>query len=329
MGVLNLKKDKVRTGIILAVSLASILYFGYRVVLDNPKYDQENPFAYDVKKYEQSGSDLVLYSELDSISIPLPKVSGIAIGPDNEICVSGNHSVLVFNSDGTSRSSFQSDFPIRCLAVDKNHDVYLGTEDHIQVFDQQGIRQARWGSLGEQAIITSIAIARSDVFVADAGNKIVWRYDKSGTRLQRIGDKNEAKDIPGFIIPSPYFDVAVDPDGFLWVANTGRHSLENYSIDGNFRSSWGEFGMEIHGFSGCCNPSHFAILEDGSFVTSEKGLPRVKIYNRIGSLVSVVAPAERFIEGTVGLDLAVDSAQKIYVLDPKQKLVRIFAKEKG
>ena len=72
MGVLNLKKDKVRTGIILAVSLTGIFYFGYRAVRDKPKYDQENPFAYDVKKYEQSGSDLVLYSELKAISIPLP-----------------------------------------------------------------------------------------------------------------------------------------------------------------------------------------------------------------------------------------------------------------
>jgi hypothetical protein len=86
--------------------------------------------------------------------------------------------------------------------------------------------------------------------------------------------------------------------------------------------------MEIQGFSGCCNPSHFVILEDGSFVTSEKGLPRVKVYNRIGYLVSVVAPTEKFIEGTVGLDLAVDSAQKIYVLDPMQKLVRVFVKKK-
>jgi hypothetical protein len=33
------------------------------------------------------------------------------------------------------------------------------------------------------------------------------------------------------------------------------------------------------------------------------------------------------VPGTVGLDLAVDSGQKIYVLDPMQKLVRIFAKK--
>jgi hypothetical protein len=122
--------------------------------------------------------------------------------------------------------------------------------------------------------------------------------------------------------------VAIDPDGFLWVANTGRHSLENYTEEGDLRSSWGEFSMEIEGFCGCCNPSHFVILDDGSFVTSEKGIARVKVYNRLGNVVSVVAGPDQFAEGTVGLDLAKDSSQRIYVLDPQKKAVRIFAKKK-
>lgn len=328
MGIFNLKRDKILTGAILAVSVAGVLYFGTMAVRDNAKKNQQNPFAYDIKSYKASGADLIHYSEVGRIPIELPMVSGIAVGPDDRIYVSGNDSVIVFNNDGPMRSSFHTNVPVHCLAINNNNDLYLGMGDHVEVYDQKGIKQASWESLGEEAIITSLAVAKTSVFVADAGNKIVWKFDKSGTRLQRIGDKNEAKDVPGFIIPSPYFDVAVDPDGFLWVANTGRHSLENYTVDGNFRTSWGEFGMEIQGFSGCCNPSHFALLEDGSFVTSEKGLARVKIYNRIGNLVSVVAPAEQFIEGTVGLDLAVDSAQKIYVLDPMQKLVRIFAKKK-
>jgi hypothetical protein len=328
MGVLNLKKDKILTGTILTVSVAGILFFGYRAVRDNAKKEQPNPFAYDIQSYEASGAELVHYSEVGRIPIALPMVSGIAVGPNDGIYVSGNDSVLVFDNDGTSRFSFNTDAPVRCLASDDSHDLYLGMDDHVEVYDQMGVKKASWESLGELAIITSIAVAKTGVFVADAGNKIVWKFNKSGSRLQRIGDKDEAKDVPGFIIPSPYFDVAIDPDGFLWVANTGRHSLENYTVEGNFRSSWGEFGMEIQGFSGCCNPSHFVILEDGSFVTSEKGLPRVKVYNRIGYLVSVVAPTEKFIEGTIGLDLAVDSAQKIYVLDPMQKLVRIFAKKK-
>jgi hypothetical protein len=329
MGIFSLKKDKILTGAILTVSIAGVLYFGYRAIRENAKNNQQNPFAYDIQSYEASGADLVHYSEVGRIPVDLPMVSGIAIGPDDRIYVSGSDSVLVFNNDGTTRSSFKSNAPIRCLAVDESHGLYLGMEDHIEVYDQKGMRQASWEFLGDQAIITSVALSAKGVFVADAGNKIVWKFDNSGTRLQRIGDKDEAKDIPGFIIPSPYFDVAIDPDGFLWVANTGRHSLENYTPDGDFRSSWGGFGMEIQGFSGCCNPSHIVILEDGSFVTSEKGLPRVKVYNRIGDLVSVVAPTVQFIEGTVGLDLAVDSAQKIYVLDPMQKLVRIFAKKRS
>jgi hypothetical protein len=328
MSVLNLKKDKILTGTILAVSLAGILFFGYRAIRDDAKEGQLNPFAYDIQSYEESGAELVLYSEEGRIPIALPWVSGIAVGPDDGIYVSGSDSVLIFENDGTPRFSFNTEGPVRCLAVDKNNVMYLGMGDHVEVYDPKGKKQAHWESLGEQAIITSITISTKNVFIADAGNKIVWKFDRSCSNLQRIGGKDEAKDIPGFIIPSPYFDVAIDPDGFLWAANTGHHSLENYSADGNFRSSWGEYGMEIQGFGGCCNPSHFAILEDGSFVTSEKGLPRVKVYNRIGYLVSVVAPTEKFTEGTVGLDLAVDSAQKIYVLDPMQKLVRIFVKKK-
>jgi hypothetical protein len=329
MGIFKLKKDKISIGVILMISIAGILYFGYRAIRDNAINDQPNPFAYDIKSYETSGIDLIHYFEMDKIPIDLPRVFGIAVGPDGRVYVSGTGSVVVFHSDGTKKRSFNMNGTARCLSVDKNHDLYLGMEDHVEVYDPEGTKKAIWESLGEQAIITSIAVAETAVFIADAGNKIVWKFDKSGSNLQRIGDKDETKDIPGFILPSPYFDVAIDPDGFLWAANTGRHSLENYTVDGNFRSSWGEFGMEIQGFSGCCNPSHFAILEDGSFVTSEKGLPRVKVYNRIGNLVSVVAPTEQFIEGTVGLDVAVDTAQKIYVLDPLQKIVRIFGKRKS
>jgi len=63
-------------------------------------------------------------------------------------------------------------------------------------------------------------------------------------------------------------------------------------------------------------------------VTSEKGIPRIKVHNQLGEMISVVAGPDQFAEGTVGLDLAVDSAQRILVLDPKQKLVRVYAKDK-
>jgi hypothetical protein len=85
--------------------------------------------------------------------------------------------------------------------------------------------------------------------------------------------------------------------------------------------------MNVEGFAGCCNPSHFIILEDGSFVTAEKGIARIKVYNILGKLESIVAEPDLFIEGTVDLDLAVDSKQRIFTLDHKKKAVRIFSKK--
>jgi hypothetical protein len=196
------------------------------------------------------------------------------------------------------------------------------------VFDGRLQIKKIWDSPGGETVFTSIATSPDAVYVADAGNLIVWHFDKEGNLIKRIGDRDGAKDVPGFIIPSPYFDVAVDPDGFLWAADTGRHSLQNYNPDGGIRTIWGEFSLEIQGFCGCCNPSHFSVLEDGRFVTSEKGIPRVKIYNRLGELASVVAGPDLFREGTVGLDLAADSRQRIYILDPAQKAVRIFERKK-
>jgi len=319
--------NKLLTVAIITISVAGILYFGIQAIQENSKKSQENPFEYNIDYFKKSDSSLFHYSEVQKIAVDLPHVYGIAVSPDDKIFVSGGSSVLVLNKEGNIEFTIETGKAAHCLAIEANRDLYLGMIDHIEVYNEKGTKKSHRESLGEKAIVTSIAISKDHVFIADAGNRIVWKFDKNGKLQGRIGEKNKAKDIPGFVIPSPYFDVAIDPDGFLWAANTGRHSLENYTIDGDFRSSWGEYSMKIEDFCGCCNPSHFMIMDDGSFVTSEKGIPRVKVYNRLGNLVSIVAGADQFNEGTVGLDLAKDSAQRIYVLDPRRKMVRIFEKK--
>jgi DNA-binding beta-propeller fold protein YncE len=293
MSSMNINKDRLITGGIIVLAVIGITYFGFN----------------------------------KQIPVNMQKITGIAIGPGEELYVSGDNLYLRLDQDGNISTTVKSGQTAMCLSIDQNKDVYLGMTDHVQVFNQDGILKDRWQSPGEKSLITSISVTSHHVYVADAGNFIVWQYDKMGELIKRIGEKDKSKDIPGFIIPSPYFDLAVDPDGFLWVANPGRLSLENYSKDGNIRSSWGTPGMKIEEFCGCCNPSHFTIFEDGSFVTSEKGIARVKVYNRLGQLTSVVAGPDQFTEGTVGLDLAVDSKNRIYVLDPTRKMVRIFEKK--
>ncbi len=319
------ENNRLATGIVIAVSLAGIFYFGYRAISENLKKNPRNPFAYDIENFKKSApGTLNEYAEVQQITLNAAQIYGIAIGPDDRVYVSADEKVSVYNKNGGSLSVIKTAGSALCLAVDGNHDLYLGMTEHIEVYDGKGMKKAHWDPSGEKTMITSIAISKRYVFAADAGRRVAWKYSKTGRKLSRIGLKDEARDIPGLVIPGPYFDAAVDADGFLWLVNAGRHSLENYTLSGDLRSSWGEYAMNIEGFCGCCNPTHIAVLADGSFVTSEKGIPRVKIYNRLGKFVSLVAGPERFVEGTVGLDLAVDAAQRIYVLDPVKRAVRIF-----
>jgi hypothetical protein len=197
-------------------------------------------------------------------------------------------------------------------------------KDHVEVVDFSGNLLASWPVPGERTMITSIALGDTLVYVADAGNKVVRQYNLDGDLLRDIGRRNRASGEQGFIIPSPYFDVLIGREGELWAVNPGLHALQSYNSMGELTSSWKRTSMQLDGFSGCCNPSHIALLSNGSFVTSEKGIERVKVHLPSGDFRCVVAGPKQFDPGTVGLDLAVDSKDRIYVLDPGRREVRLF-----
>ena len=71
--------------------------------------------------------------------------------------------------------------------------------------------------------------------------RIILRYNKEGKLLGRMGKKDKQKNISGLIVPSPYMDVAIAPDGLLRVANTGRHRIEAYTFAGDLELWWGKY----------------------------------------------------------------------------------------
>jgi hypothetical protein len=295
------------------------------IVSCGPQKEKENPYEYDLTELKKTDPAQIKYSQIKQIKIDLNKLHAIAVDGEDNIYVSGDNYLKIMDSSGQNLSSVELDGPAKCITV-KDKQIYLGMTDHIEIYNTDRKRLNSWDRLNENAIITSIAVTPTHVFAADAGNQVVLSYDTSGKLLGRIGKKDPARDIPGLIVPSPYLDVAIGYEGHLWVVNPGLHALENYTADGTLRSSWIRAAMTIDGFCGCCNPTHIAMLPNGSFVTSEKGLPRVKVVSQSGDLTAVVAGPEHFKEGTVGLDLAVDSNNRILVLDPMTRAVRIFEK---
>ncbi len=287
-----------------------------------PGQEEKNPFDYDVEKYQKTDPALVLYKEIQGISLSLKSVSGIAISHKDNLYVAGEESLAVFNKQGEKISQKKLDGMARCIAIDQEESIYLGINNYIEV--HQGTLIRKWADLPKNSLLTSLAVTEKDVFVADAANKIVLRFDKSGKFINRIGEKDEKKGRQGLVIYQPHLDIAPGEPGKLWVVNPGKHRLESYDYEGNLLSFWGQPSPLITGFCGCCNPSHIAILSDGSFITSEKNLFRIKIYDKKGKFLGVVAGMENFKRNTVPLDVARDSQNRIFILDSKSKQVRIF-----
>ena len=291
--------------------------------------EQPNPYEYRIDAFLSVPAELIRYSETGRIKPDMKGIAGIAVDRSNRVYVAGATGVAIFDGTGASAGGFPIAEPGLCLAVDGQGLIYVGMRDHVEVYDSTGAREAAWESMGEEARITSIAVSSAQVFVADYGSRSVWRFANSGALIHCLGGTASPKGDgeSGFIIPSPYFDVAADPDGTVWIANPGRQRVEHYTAEGRWLSLWGKSGMGIGEFCGCCNPSHLALMPDGKFVTSEKGLPRVKVCNRAGELESVVAAPNQFKKDAVGLDVAVDSAGRVWVLDASAGAVRVFQRQ--
>lgn len=334
---------KVVVGVVIALAIVvGIIAVARLDVTGEAGSGLGSEFDYDIEGLAEIDPNLILYEQaLPPINTGFSSAYAVAVDPEGSIYVAGDSSIRVFTEDGDSVGEIELMSTPRCLTIAAaDGSIYVGTRSRVEHYTSQGERLANWPDLGSTAVLTSIAVSKKgEVFVADAGNRIVLRYDTEGRLLGAIGAKDSDRNIPGFVIPSPYFDLAVAKDGLLRVTNPGMHRIEAYTSGGDLEFWWGGFGMAIDGFCGCCNPVNFAVLEDGSFVTCEKGLKRVKIYDPDGSFVGVVAGPEQLghtgpLKICVlpadcqagGFDVAVDPNGRILVLDTVRNVVRVFTR---
>ncbi len=315
-------KQKIIIGASLLLLIIVLILMAGDLFNKNKTY--KNPYEYDLGNLRKVDPEQICYSEVMQIKPEIDKLIGLCTDANDMIYVCGTANVFIYDKKGIQVSSFETNTDATCIAVSPDNIIFLAKLDHIEEWSSNGELISSWDILNEKVHITSIAVTDSSVFIADAGNKIVYHYNRSGEFINTIGGNNTINGVKGFIIPSPYFDVLAGRNGEVWAINTGMHSFEAYKHSGELIYSWHKSSMQIDGFSGCCNPSHVAMLSNGSFVTSEKGIERVKIHLPSGEFKCVVAEPDKFIEGTKGMDLAVDSEDRILVLDPGKGMIRIF-----
>jgi len=289
---------------------------------NKPDKTGPNPFEYNVDNFKVVDSTLIHFKETKNYRIAFETPAAITISND-KIYLAGDNKIQVIGLDGNLLSEFGLTGIPQAVEV-FGEKIFVAIGNAVNVYNENGNLLKTWPALTDSAIVTAIAATETSVFVADAGNRKVNRHNHDGQLLASFDGKADEGELHGFIIPSGFFDLDINPDGDLWVVNPGMHSLENYTEEGNLREHWNNTSMMTEGFSGCCNPAHFTFLPDGRFVTSEKGLVRVKTYKPSGEFDAVVAAPVKFTDEGKAPDIATDAAGNVYALDFDKKMIRVF-----
>jgi hypothetical protein len=309
--------------IFLAVVIIGIIAADF--ISKMPDNRGENPYELNIDEFSKVDSTLILYKEQKNFKIGFNAPAGICYS-NNKIYLVGDSRLQIIEPDGKLVSEINLDEQPTCVFASPEN-IIIGNKKSVTVLKADGSKLSEWKDFSDSTVITSIAEKAGKVFVADAGKRKVWIFNLEGKKVGEFEGKTSNSQIHGFIVPSPYFDLAFNADGELWVVNPGKHSLENYTSDGVLRTFWENQSIKIEGFNGCCNPAHFAFTQDGSFVTSEKDLVRVKIYKPSGEFLGVVAPPSKFEAKGHAPDVAVDDQGNIYALDFDRKVIRLFVKK--
>ncbi|UCE21640.1 MAG: DUF5011 domain-containing protein, partial [Candidatus Aminicenantes bacterium] len=187
----------------------------------------------------------------------------------------------------------------RSAAVDSDGNVYVAdTSNHrIQKFDSDGVFLGWWGldndgntgwhdegsgtigaygdGNGQFRSPWGVCVDSDNyVYVADTLNQRIQKFDSSGGFLGWIGRDNDLNtgwhgpdtDKYGILgtgdgqFFNPY-DVAVDIDGNIYVADTYSHRIQKFRSDGVFLGWW---GLDDYDYTGWHDPLSGTIGDDGS-----------------------------------------------------------------
>lgn len=190
------------------------------------------------------------------------------------------NNIYLYSLSGQLEQNFPVASDVRDL-VYYDDKIYLLFPARIEVYDFEGNLLQEWQACSEGADYCAFTVFEGGIFVTDASNKHICKYNLDGSLARFINSPE------GFVVPSYCFGIT-NHDGRVYCSNPGRHKVEVYEADGTFVSNFGKAGTDEGAFSGCCNPVHLTPTNAGEILTSEKGIPRISCYGTNGTFHSVL-----------------------------------------
>ena len=276
----------------VAIFLVVIGFIWYMVRFINKK---ETTYA-ETAKEELSISS---YKQISSFSLP-QEINRFELY-DGKLYISAKEFVYIYDCEGKQLASFLIKPDVRDITVE-GENIYILYPSFIEVYSPNGELKHQWEACSELSDYCSFALTRDFVFVTDAENKNICKYTKEGNFIKFIQSPQN------FIIPSYSFDIECKNDT-LYCANSGRHLIETYTLDGEFIAAFGGPGSEPGSFAGCCNPVYLAFSPEGELITSEKGSPRISSFERNGKFKEILLNSRALGGGNKAYEIQTDGNQ--------------------
>jgi len=168
------------------------------------------------------------------------------------------------------------------------------------------------------------------IYVADSGNHRIQKFTPNGQAVAAWGREStvetETGAPQGFLEP---WDVAVAPDGAIYVADTWNHRIQRLDSSGNLLDAWGAFGQykpeDPAGQGLFYGARGVAVNASGRVYVADTGNKRVQVFEPDGTFAfqwGGGGVVEGYLDEPVGV--AFGPAGKVYVADTWNRRVQVF-----
>jgi YD repeat-containing protein len=285
-----------------------------------------------VQKFNAQGEFLQVIGSKGSGEGQIGEATGIDTDSAGNVWIADwqNNRVSVFDSQGEFLDSFGSqgtgDGQFNrpdAIDVDAEGNVWVGDQnnDRIQRFDLAGQYVDQFGSTGSGEGQFDFAYPmglfaddNGHVWVSDTLNHRVQRWsipDQATPHLEHLGGFGEAGSEAGQLeAPS---DVAIGPEGDLWVADTENDRIQRFDAQGELLSQFGSAGSE----DGQLNqPTGVEIDGEGNLWVVDRGNHRLQRFSPEGQFLSKFGEFG-FGEGKLAApgQVAIDAAGDLWITD--------------
>lgn len=164
------------------------------------------------------------------------------------------------------------------------------------------------------------------LYVVDTGNHRVLQISLDGELLNTWGSFSAAE---GQIGPPGTFNepwgIALGPDGDVYVADTWNHRIQKFSPEGEYLTSWGQFGQQ-EAPDAFWGPRDVAVDDQGHVYVTDTGNKRIAVFDQEGNFLLDFGGGGfdngQFSE-PVGLDLGPEG--RLFVADTWNQRVQVFS----